>query len=458
MTTSAAVSGNFFVTHRVILSIALPTMLAWLSIPLLGLVDTGVVGRLGDAALIGGLAVGAIIFDLLFSTFNFLRASTTALVAQAMGANDEHEQYNTCLRSMFIAIVSSLLVLTFAPAILFVSLQFMSVPPAVADAMTTYFIIRILGSPFTLLNYALLGWFLGRAHAMTALLLQTFQGGMNIALSIWFGLGLGWGLEGVAWATVTSECFAFLLAFFLFSLRLFPFRRRLIWRDILTRSALLRLMGVNIDIMIRSFCLLAGFAFFTSQGAVFGENTLAANAILLNFLMLAAYLLDGFATAAEQLVGRSLGAGNADSLRRAIRLTLLWSFLLGSLIFLSFHFFGSFLVDLLTDLTPVSSLAKEYLIWASLSALTGVLAFHMDGVYIGATWSREMRNMMILSLLGYILVWLLIRDYFGNSGLWFSLHLFFIFRGLSLLFILPSRIRRSFPAGLASSPTPSPTL
>ena len=427
-----------------VFAIAVPMTLAYSSVPLLGIVDTGVVGQLNDPAMLGGLAVGAILFDLIFSTFNFLRASTTGLVAQAMGAGDEEQQRIIFIRSLLLAVICGLILLALSPLILQFSLFVMDVPENVATATATYFTIRVLAAPFTLINYSVLGWLLGQARANTGLLVQTFLNGVNIALSLSLGLWLGWGLEGVAWATVVGEFLTVVLGLAIF-FRSSRGQGPINWVRVRNPEAIKRLLAVNSDIMVRSFCLLFAFAFFTAQGGKFGETTLAANAVLMNFFMIAGYFLDGFATAAEQLVGRSLGARYRPSFDRSVRLTILWGYTLAAMLTLVFLIAGPWLIDILTVNEMVRGEARHYLAWAAISAIVGVLAFQMDGVFIGATWSREMRNMMLLSLAIFIVAWYVLTPAFGNHGLWAALQIFFGVRGISLYWRLRDKADGAFP-------------
>jgi len=417
--------------------------LAYSTTPLLALVDTAVVGRFYDPALLGGLAVGAILFDMLFSTFNFLRSSTTGLVAQAMGAGDKEQERIICMRSLIIALICGLAVLAASPLFLDLSLWLMDVPSDVGAATATYFAIRVFGAPLTLINYSILGWLLGQARANSGLFIQLILNGANIALSLLLGLHFGWGLEGVAWATVAAECLAALVGLSIFWLDT-RHEGAWDWKRVFNKAALMRLMAVNGDIMIRSFCLLFAFAFFTAQGGKFGAPTLAANAVLMNFVMVAGYLLDGFAMAAEQLVGRAIGANYRPAFQKAVRLTLVWGFFLASIATLLFLLFGPWIIDILTLNTEVRAIAREYVVWAAISSIVGVLAFQMDGVFIGATWSSDMRNMMLLSLAVFLAVWAIATPVFGNHGLWLSLQVFFGIRGLSLFWKLQSKQKTVF--------------
>ncbi len=433
----------FTVSHKLVLSIALPMTLAYLTTPLLGLVDTAVVGRLGDPALLGGLAVGAVIFDLVFTTFNFLRAATTGLVAQAFGRDDAKEEQAVFWRSLLIGLACGSVLVFLTPLIAWVGIWAMAPGEQVGAATKTYVMIRMVSAPAGLANYAILGYLLGRGQALSGLLLQSLINGINIALSIYLGLILEWGIAGVAWATVTGEAIGAVAGFAYVFLR-FDRRVQPSWQRILERAALVRLMSLNRDIMIRSLALLIAFAFFVRQGAQFGAVTLAANAVLLNFFMVAGYYLDGFATAAEQLAGRAIGARYRPAFDRAVRLTIVWGTALAALTSAFFLIFGAAVVDVLTTSEAVRAEARIFIVWAAMTALAGVLAFQMDGVFIGATWSRDMRNMMLLSLALFVTLVLLLVPLIGNHALWLALLVFLGARGVLLYALLGRRADTTF--------------
>lgn len=433
----------FEVTNKLVFSIALPMTLAFLTTPLLGIVDIAVVGQLGSAALLGGLAISVIIFDLIFGTFNFLRSATTGLVAQSFGRGDEVEQQAIFWRSSIIAILLGIVLIAFQDAILTLGLIVMDASADVSASATRYFDIRILSAPAALMNYAILGYVLGQGKGRLGLLLQLVLYITNIGLSIFLGLSLGWGVEGVAWATVIAEYFGVMVGFAIVVSKFLPIARPRL-SQIIDKSAFKKLMALNGDIMIRSFALVGAFVWFTRQGGQFGDQTLAANAILMNFVMVAGYFLDGFATAAEQLVGRSIGANYKPAFLKAVKLTIFWGFVLAIVLFLFFWVFGNPLINVITTEETVRQIAKSYYLWAALIAFTGVLAFQMDGVYIGATWSQDMRNMMLLSLVVFIISSLLLTSYLGNHGLWISLNIFMGIRGITLSMILPSKIKSVF--------------
>ncbi len=433
----------FQVTNRLMLAITIPVMLASLTTPLLGLVDTAVVGQLGDPHLLGGLAIGALVFDFLFSTMNFLRAGTTGLVAQAMGRQDHVEQQAVFWRAISIALMVGLVFIAAMPLIIGATISFMNPDKAVADAIRTYVSIRLFSSPMALGNFVVLGLLLGQGKAMQGLYIQFLLNGVNIIMTIWLGLVMGWGVVGIAWGTVLGESVALLvgLALVYRQFRAVPNPSR---ARIFDMHEIRRMFSVNRDIMLRSFFLLIAYTYFTRAGTEAGAVTLATNAVLMNFLLISGNLIDGVTTAAEQISGRAVGAHYRPAFDRGIRLSFLWGMVLASLMAVFFLIYGDAIVAMLIKSAEVQALAAIYLPWAALAPVVGLLAFHMDGVFIGATWSRDMRNMMILSLMGYFIAYLILPIYFGNHGLWLALHLFLGLRGISLLWILPSRARVQF--------------
>ena len=435
----------FSVTHRAVLAIAVPMTLAYLTTPLQGLVDTGVVGQLGDAALIGGMAIGTVVFDVLFNTFNFLRSATTGLVAQAFGRGDPVEEQAVFWRSLTIALVAGTLMAVLSPLVIGVGAWAMAPGPEVREAMATYMGIRLLSAPAGLANYTILGYLLGRGRSGMALFIQGLVNGVNIVLALYLGLHLGWGIRGVAIAVVTGEVAGALFGFARVVLRFDPGYRPSL-AQVFNRPAVWSLMALNRDIMIRSFALLGAFALFVRIGAQFGAVTLAANAILMNVFFVAGNYLDGFASAAEQMVGRSIGANFRPAFDRVIRLTAGWGFALAALTALVFIAFGREIIDLMTTAPDVRSAAITYLPWAAVTPLAGVLAFQMDGVFIGATWSRDMRNMMLVSLVVFLVAAWLAVPLLGNHGLWLVFNVFLGMRGFTLMAILNRRASRAFAA------------
>jgi MATE family multidrug resistance protein len=425
----------FDVTNRLVLSIAVPMTLAFLTTPLLGLTDTAVVGQLGDPALIAGLAIGAMAFDIVFTSFGFLRTGTTGLVAQAFGRGDESAERATFWRAIWISVMLGVVMALLSPIVIAGTNWFVAPAPDVAAAMATYVGIRILAAPVTFINYTLLGYTLGRGQGTVGFVLQLVVNGGNIVFSILLGLVFGWGIAGVAWGTVIGELLG-AAAGAAIVLPRFARARRLALAEIADWPAFRAMMAVNRDIMIRTFLLVAAFALLTRQGAQFGTVTLAANAVLMNFFLLAAYFLDGFAAAAEQLAGRALGARHAPAFERTVRLTAIWGFALSGVAALALLLFGDWMIALITTAPEVRAEAMRYLPWAAFTALSGVLAFQMDGVFMGTTWSRELRDMMLLSFALYVAALWGLGAAWGNHGLWAALHVFLIARGISLWLVM----------------------
>jgi putative MATE family efflux protein len=362
-----------------------------------------------------------------------------------MGREDEREEQATFWRALVLALVAGLMMILLAPVVVYGAGWFFAPELAVFEAFAVYVGIRILAAPLSLMNYAILGYVLGRGEGTLGLVLQFVLNGANIALSILFGLVMGWGLVGVAWGTVCGELLGAAVGMAILLRRFagtgFVSRARVF--DLPSIGAMLTL---NRDIMIRTFVLIGAFALLTRQGAQYGTVTLAANAVLMNFFLVAGFFLDGFAAAAEQLAGRAVGARNDVAFHRTVRLTAIWGFGLAIVTTTAFFLAGEQVINLMTTAPGVRELAGVYLVWAVLTPLSGVLAFQMDGVFIGATWSRDMRNMMLLSFALYLAALLSLGTLFGNHGLWAALHIFLLARGISLYLVMRRRAGTLFAA------------
>ena len=444
----------FEVTHRGMLAIAAPMTLAYLSTPVVGVVNLGAVGQIGDPAMVGGVAIGALIFSFIFSTFNFLRAGTTGLVAQAVGAGDKASASEWLARALLLAIAIGLAVVLLREPIATLGLRLVGGSEAVQAATRDYWHVRALATPFTLANYVVLGWLIGLGRAGLGLALQIVLNGVNIVLSLVFVLGLGLGVEGVGWASFTAEAGTALVGVVVI-IRLtggadWPRLARII-----ERAGFLRMIAVNRDIMIRSFVLLTAFGFFTAQSARGGDVTLAANEILLNFTALAAFFLDGLAAAAEQFAGRAVGARYRAGFDRSLRLVIGWGFAVAVVVSLVVLLAGPWLIDLMTTSPEVRAVARQYLPFAALVPLAGTLAYQMDGVFIGATWSVEMRNMMLVSLAVYFAAWAVLAPLLGITGLWIALLILLGVRGVTLLWMTRGKADAVFPKAAAAAQVPS---
>ena len=417
-------------------------MVANLTTPLIGIVSTIAIGRLGDATLLGGVAIASVIFDCLFWLFAFLRMSTVAFTAQALGAGETLELHAVFIRGLVVAalIGASLVVLQIPLAAIL--LGAMGGSEGVTRAAKTYFVIRIWSAPLALANYVVLGWLIGQARAKLALALQIAINLINMAATVLLVLVMDAGISGAAIAAVIAEAAGLLLGI-LIAWRLTRGHLAIPRATLLQRERLVRMLGVNRDIMIRTASLIAVFLFFTSQGARAGDVTLAANAVLNNFLLISAFFLDGLANAAEQFCGRAFGARDKAAFSGAVRLVISWGFAFALGVTIIFGLFGLSLIELMTASAEVRHGARDYLPFVVLSRLLAVFAFGFDGVYIGATWARAMRNLMMLSLLIFLAAWLSLRP-FGNAGLWGALLAHYAARGGLQALRYPAMLRASF--------------
>jgi multidrug resistance protein, MATE family len=437
---------------RDVLAIAVPMILSNATVPFVGIADTAVIGQLNDPALIGGVSLGSTIFAMLFWAFGFLRMGTTGLTAQAVGAGDRGEIGANLYRALIIAGAAGVLLFTFhVPAILF-TLKLIGGSAQVQTATADYFGVRIWSAPATLANYALLGWLIGMARANLAFLVQLFLNVINIVLAILFVLAAGKGVKGAAMAAVYAEYAALAVGLFV-AMHLLRGSDRApakIWEH----QAFKKLVAVNGDIMIRTICLLFAFTFFAAEGAKFGDVPLAANSVLRNLSDLSAYMLDGFAFAAEVLVGQAVGARNLGGFRQAVYLSSVWAG--GLAVFVSFVFWGGglLLIQVMTSTATVREAAHQLLPWAVVTPIAGVACFQLDGIFIGATRTADMRNMMIISLAVFLAAWAVLTPAFGNQGLWASLIVFFVARALTLAWKYPALEKASFgvPAVCETSP------
>lgn len=424
-------------THRDIWRVAIPMILGNVSIPLLGMVDTAVMGHLDKSYYLGGVAIGSIIFNFLFWAFGFLRMATTGLTAQAFGQQNTDLLQTTLLQSSIYALVIASAILVLHPTIGCIAFNIIDGSAEVLQQASIYFDIRIWSTPAIMINYVLLGWFLGKQatrHALTLVLTVTIS---NMLLDVLFVVGFNMTVDGVALASVIAEYIGLAVGFYLLTLhdidrRIFSHIRdraiRFFDRDWLT---------LNGNIFIRTLLLMFCFAFFTSQSGKAGDTILAANTVLLNFLTLMAFLLDGFANATEVFSGKAAGNKDKPALKRALLLTGLWSLVVACIFSFVYWLFGEQIIRLMTSIDDVIIVAENYLIWLIIMPVIGVWAYVLDGLFVGTTRSHEMRDSMLIATFGvYLPAWYLLQS-FGNDGLWFALLLFIGARGLVQCFYIP---------------------
>ena len=437
------------ITHRRVLHIAIPIVISNATYPILGAVDTGVVGQLGEAAPIGAVGVGSIILAAIYWIFGFLRMGTSGLVAQARGAGDVPETGALLVRGLMIGAVAGLVFILFQSALFWGAFKISPATPEVENLASQYLSIRIWGAPAAISTYAITGWLIAMERTRAVLILQLWMNGLNIALDIWFVLGLGWGVEGVAIATLIAEWSGVLLGLWLCRAAFGGDQWR-DWKRVFDRIKIKRMAVVNGDIMLRSVLLQTSFLTFLFIGAGLGDETLAANQILLQFVGITAYALDGFAFAAEALVGQAFGARNRAALRRGAWLSSKWAFGASLLLVGAFALAGTTIIDIMTTAPDVRIEARSYLWWMVIFPLIGLPSWMFDGFFIGATRTREMRLAMFQSAIIYGALLFVLVPTMGNHGLWLSLVLFDIVRALTLW--------RYYPALEASADEPSENI
>ena len=416
------------VTHRRVLGIAVPIVLSNVTVPILGAVDTGVVGQVGLAAPIGAVGIGAVILAVIYGVLSFLRMGTTGLVAQARGAGDESETGALLVRALLLGGAMGA-VFVVAQVGLFRAAFVLAPASGEVEALAQdYLAIRIWGAPATISLYAVTGWLIATERTRGVLLLQL--NGLNIGLDLWFVLGLGWGVEGVAVATLLAEWSGLVLGLWLCRAA-FGGARWHDWARIFDAVKIRRMMVVNGDIMVRSVILHLSFTTFLFLGARFGDVTLAANQVILQFLSIMAFGLDGFAFAAEALVGGALGAGNRGELRRAAIVTSQWGVGMVVPVAVFFWMAGPWMIDLMATSAEVRAEARIYLPWVVAAPVIGIASWMLDGIYIGATRTRAMRNAMMLSGMVYVGA-LVVLVPLGNHGLWGALMVLNVTRAVTL--------------------------
>jgi MATE family multidrug resistance protein len=413
-------------THRRVWALAAPMILSNVSVPLVALVDSAVIGHLPHAHQLGAVAVGASLFSLLAWALGFLRMGATGFAAQAVGRGDGDGLRQVLAQGLLLATGFSLLLGVLALPLSGLALHWMQPSPALAENTLAFFHIRLLALPATLAGFALVGWFLGTQNARAPLAMLLITNGLNIVLNLTLVLGLGWGVEGSAWASVMAEWCGLALGLVLVGPALRMHAGQIPWQRLRTWASWAPLLTVNRDIFIRSLALQAVFFLITVQGARLGDATVAANALLLT-----AHALDGLAHAVEALCGHAIGARDQLALRRSMVVAAGWS-LLASLVFVVFFgAFGQAFISLQTDIPSVHDTAAHFLPYLAVLPLIAVGSYLLDGLFIGATRAREMRNGMLASLaLAAPVAWL--TQSWGNQGLWLSFLWFMAARAITL--------------------------
>jgi MATE family multidrug resistance protein len=419
------------VTHARVLRIALPIVISNATVPILGAVDTGVVGQIGLAAPIGAVGIGAVILTGIYWIFGFLRMGTTGLTSQAHGAGQTGEVAALLTRALMIGFAGGLMVIALQAPIFWAAFRISPASAEVEALARDYMAIRVWSAPAMIALFGMTGWLIAQERTRAVLMIQVLMNGVNIGLDLWFVLWLDMGVTGVAQATVIAEWGGLALGFW-FCRDAFGLPAWRDWPRVFDRARLRNMAMVNTDILLRSLMLQIIFISFLFLGADFGDVTLAANQVLLQFLNITAHALDGFAFAAEALVGQAYGARAVALLRRGALMTSFWGLVVCIALAVGFAAFGGAIIDLMAKAPEVQAEARIYLAYMAAAPILGLAAYMLDGVFIGATRSRDMRNMMALSLAVYVAAAAVLVPSLGNHGLWLALLVSFVARGVTL--------------------------
>jgi MATE family multidrug resistance protein len=429
--------------YRRVFVLAIPLILSNLTEPLLSMVDTILSGHLPSPAVLGGVAVGGIFFNSIYWSFAFLRMATTGLVAQSHGAGDQDQLMHHFGRALITALLIGVLILALQKPLISVSLALLGASPEVHRNALVYCSIRIWSAPATLANYTILGYLLGRQHARTALLVQAAISAVNLILALALVIWWHWGVAGIATATMTAEWTGCILGLgLMLAMGARPIHIR--YSELVDGGSLRRLFALNRDIFLRTLSLVAAYAWFTRTGARAGNEILAANAVLINFLWIAAYGLDGFANATEALVGEAIGARRVADFRAVLKASSVSAFTVAAATSLLYLLFGRNIIAAFTNQETTRLLAARFLPWLIVLPLVAVWSFLLDGVFIGATRAQELRDSMLISLAGFLGLAVVLTARFGNHGLWCAMLAFMALRAITLALKLPGIERKSF--------------
>ncbi len=422
------------ITHRAVWMLAGPMIVSNISVPLVGAVDTAVVGHLPGPHHIGAVALGALIFTFLYWGFGFLRMGTTGFIARAFGAGDSAALSRTLLRVLVPALLFGLLIIALGKPLIAAALYLLESSAQVERLAADYALIRVWSAPATLCVYVFTGLFIGMHNTRRVLYLVLTLNLTNVALDLLFVPVLKFGVAGVAWATLIAEYTAAVTGFVMLrgEIRRALALSRYRWRDVLEAGAMLELMRTNGNIFVRTLCLMFAFAWFTAQSARLGEVVLAANSILLHLQSIMAYALDGFAQAVEALAGSAYGARKTRTFRRAVRVSTAWAGGSALLVSAAYWLFGELIIGFFTDIEAVLVVSKQYLAWMVAMPLLSVWSFQLDGIFIGVGHAREMRNAMLASTAAYLALLLLFIPWLGNHGLFLGLSCFMLIRAVTL--------------------------
>ena len=418
------------IINKRILQIAVPSIISNITVPLLGLIDVTIVGHLGAAAYIGAIAVGGMLFNIIYWIFGFLRMGTSGMTSQAYGKHDLDEVARLLLRSVGVGLLIAIILVTLQYPIRKLAFTFIQTTEEVERLATLYFRICIWGAPAMLGLYGFAGWFIGMQNSRFPMYIAITQNIVNIAASLCFVYLFHMKVAGVAWGTLTAQYAGFLMALLLWRRYYGGLKKHVAWHEVLKKEAMLRFFQVNRDIFLRTLCLVIVTLFFTSAGAAQGEIVLAVNTLLMQLFTLFSYIMDGFAYSGEALVGKYVGANNRPALYRTVRQLFIWGVGLSTGFTLLYFFGGKSFLGLLTNETSVIREAGNYFYWVLAIPLTGFAAFLWDGIFIGATATRQMFYSMLVASGSFFLVYYSLHEWMGNHALWLAFIVYLSLRGI----------------------------
>lgn len=420
-----------------ILRLAIPNIISNITVPLLGMIDQAIVGHLSSELYIAAIAIATMIFNMMYWSFSFLRMGTSGFTAQAYGANDKEEMVKVLQKSFLVVAVASLLIILLQYFIFELARYFMSNSAEAMNLAAQYFYIYVWAVPAVLGMYALSGWFIGMQDSKTPMYVSIAVNIVNIVASLFFVFVLHWELKGVALGSLIAQYSGFALCLLVW-LKKYGYLKQYIKRKFINNlSELLPFFQVNSNIFLRSVCLIVVSTFFTATSAKYGTLTLAANSLMMQLFILFSYMMDGFAYAAEAITGKYVGARDAVSLKHLVKRLFVWGIRLTAIFTVAYLLFSEDILRLLTDKTSVINHATEYIHWSMLIPIAGFSAFLWDGIFIGMTASKQMRNSMFIAMATFFMIYFLAKDAYGNHALWFAFIIYLAMRGLVQLFMYP---------------------
>jgi len=425
--------------NKKVLLIALPLILSNLTTPILGIVDTVVIGHLNDPIFLASVTAASWIFTLFYWGFGFLKSGTTGITAQAKGSNNKQEVMYSLLRALFVGLIIGTLISLCRSVLAPLASQILDLSNSVSNITTEYILIRSFSAPAVLATYALIGWLIALQKTREVMIIAFITNGLNIVLDVVFVTIFHMDVKGVAFGTLISEWTAVIIStYFVIKIYKNEYQVSIQMKDIIERNAIVRLLTIHTNIFVRTVALISAHLWFVNRSSSLGDMILAANGVLLNLHMVATFFIDGFAHTCETLVGEAKGQRNLKQFRRIVFITVAWALI--SALFSAFIFYlgGTFFINLLTSIESIRFLAYEYLSWVIIMPILTMACYHLDGIFLGTTQTSDIRNGMLISLIFYLGATFLLIPSLQNHGLWMSFSIFFIIRAITLLIRYPS--------------------